>query len=82
MDTGFVKNIIITGFTCSGKTFFVMYIIIYAGSKGLTVITVAMVCHQEIQLGGWHWHKLLCMPADIGNNMSIYRIAELSIHKL
>ena len=57
MDTGFVKNIIITGFTCSGKTFFVMYIIIYAGSKGLTVITVAMVCHLAIQLGGCHWHK-------------------------
>ena len=54
MNTNFVKNIIIAGFPGGGKTFVMMYIVIYARSKGLTVIIVAMMCHQEIQLGGWH----------------------------
>ena len=40
------------------KTFFRMYIVIYDRSKGLTVITVAMMFHLKIQLGGWHCHKL------------------------
>ena len=48
MNIGFVKTIIITGFPCGGKKKFIMYIVIYDHSKGLTVITVAMVCHQEI----------------------------------
>ena len=59
MNTIFVKKIIIAGFPGGGKTFFIMYIVIYAFSKGLTVITVAMMFHQAIQLGGWHWNKLL-----------------------
>ena len=82
MNTGFVKNLIIAGFT-GGETFFViMYILIYARSKGLTVIKVAMMYHQEIQIGGCHRHKLLCVPVDRGNNMSVYQIAELAIQKL
>ena len=51
INTGFVKNIIIAGFPGGGKTYFMMYIVIYACSNGLTVITVAMMFHQEIQLG-------------------------------
>ena len=52
MNNSFVKNIIIAGFSGGGKKFVMMYIIIHALSKGLTVITVAMMCHQAIQLGG------------------------------
>ena len=40
------------------------------------------MCHIEIQIGGWHWHKLLCRPVDCSNNMSIYQITELAIQKL
>ena len=54
MNTGFVKNIIIAGFPGGVKTFVMMYIAINARSKGLTVVTVAIVCHQAIQLGGFH----------------------------
>ena len=72
MNNGFVKVIIIAGFPGGGNAFVMMYIVIYARSKGLTVITVAMMCHQEIQLGGWHWHKLLCITVGCGNNMSVY----------
>ena len=46
MNTGLVKNIIIAGFHGGGKTFVVMYIVIYACSKGLNVIVVAMMFHQ------------------------------------
>ena len=58
MTTGFVKNIIISRFPGGGKIFDMMYIVIYYRSKGLTVIKVAMMCHQAIQLGGWNWHKI------------------------
>ena len=77
-----MKNIIISGSPGGGKTFVMMYIVIYSCSKGLNAIKVAMICHQEIQLGGWHWHKLLCTPVDHGNNMSVYRMTEYAIQKL
>ena len=81
MNTGFVKNIIIARFP-GGKIFVIMYIVIYALSKGLTVITVAMMCHRAIQLSGWHWNKLFCIAANRGKKMSINQMTELSIHKL
>ena len=46
------------------------------------MITFDMMCHQVIQLGGWNWHKRLCVPIDRGNNMSVYQMTEFSIHKL
>ena len=46
------------------------------------MITVYMVCHQSIQLGGWHWHKKICIPVHSGNNMSLYQMKELDIYKL
>ena len=54
------------------EIFVVMYILIYACSKGLNVITVAMMCHLAKQLGGCHWQKLLCIPVDRGSNISVY----------
>ena len=54
MNTGFVKNIILAGFPVGGKTFVMIYILIYACSKVLTEVTVAMVCHRTIQLGKWN----------------------------
>ena len=71
MNTGFVKNIIIAGFPGGGKTFFMMYILIHARSKGFTVIIVSMMCHLVIKLGGWYRHKLLFIPVDLGNNMAV-----------
>ena len=65
-------NTIIAGFPGGGKTFIMMYNIIYACSKALTVITVFMMCHLAIQLGGCHWHNILCIPVDCGNNMHVY----------
>ena len=82
MNTGFMKDIIIEGFPGGGKKFVMMYIVIYARSKGLTLITVTMIFHQEKELGGWHWNELLYIPVDCGNNMSVYRMTELTIQKL
>ena len=52
MNNGFVKNIIIAGFPGGGKILFMVYIVIYSPSRVLTVITFAMMCHQEVKLGG------------------------------
>ena len=82
MNNGFVNNIIIAGFPVGGKIFVMMYILIYARSKGLRVITVAIMCHWAIQLGGWNLHKLLWIPVDRGKNISVYRMTELAIKKL
>ena len=59
-----------------------MFILIYDRSKGLNVITVSMMCHWAIKRGGLHWHNFLRVLVDRGNNMSVYRMTELSIQKL
>ena len=82
MSTECVKNAIIAGFPGGGKTFVMMCCVIYARSKGLTVITIAMMSHRAIQLGSIHWHKLLCVPVDRLNNMSTYRQTEIAINKM
>lgn len=82
MRNRFVKNIIIAGFPGGGKTFCMMFIVLYARSRGLNVLPTAMMSHRAVQLGGWHWHKLLCIPPDKGNNMSVYRQAELALQRL
>ena len=79
MNNGFVRNIIIAGCTSDGKKFVMMYIVIFDLSKGLTVIKIAMMCHKAIQLGGWHYNKLLCIPVDRGNKISVYQMTELAI---
>ena len=52
MNTGFVENIIILVFPGGAKIFFMMYIVIYGLSKLLTLIAVAVMFHQAIQLSG------------------------------
>ena len=82
MNTGFVDNIVIAGFPGGGKTFVMMYIVIYAHSKGLTVITVAMMHHRAVLFGGGNLNKCLCITVDRGDNMSVYWMNELTIQKL
>ena len=38
--------------------------------------------HQAIQIGGFHCHQRLCIPVYRGNNMSVYQMVELDIHRL
>lgn len=76
----YTKNIIISGFPGGGKTFILMYVGLYALCQGLLPVSTAMMANRAVQLGGIHWHKLLCIPAE--ENMSISRRAEVSINKL
>ena len=46
------------------------------------MIKVSIIFHKVIQLDGWCWHKLLCMPVDSGNYISVYQTTDLAIHKL
>ena len=55
-----------------------MHLVLCARSKGLTIITVALMAHREMQLGGWYWHKLTCVPVERTNNMSVFRLTELA----
>ena len=57
------------------------YIILYAASKGLTIVTTAIMSKRAIFLGGIHWHQLLCIPHTT-NGLSVHRTAELAICKL
>ena len=82
MKSTYTKNVMIVGFPGGGKTFIMMYVLIYAISKGLCIISVAMMAHRACQLGGWHWHKLLRVPVDRGNNMSVHRMIEVALEKL
>ena len=77
-----VKNVIIAGFPGGRKTFCMMCVILYAMSRGLTVISTAMMAHRAIKLGGIHWHKLLSIPVDRTNNMSVARMTEVAIERL
>ena len=54
-----------------------MYILLYALSKGNTVITTAMMCKRAIQLGGIHIHQLFQIPVE--HTSSAHRQAELAI---
>ena len=49
-----------------------MSLVFHAYSKVLVLVTVVLVSHRAMQLGGYHWHKLLYVPVDINNNMSVF----------
>ena len=76
----YTKNICIRGVPGGGKTWCAMYCTLYALSKGLNVMTTAILAKRAIQLGGCHYHKLFCLP--VGKNLSTHRKAELAIIKL
>ena len=60
LDT-YTKNMCIRGFPGSGKTWCSLYCALHALSKGLNVITTAVLAKRAIQSGGIHYHKLFCL---------------------
>ena len=58
----FTKNIGIRGFPGGGKTWCMMYCMLYAISKGLTVCTTAMMCKRALHLGGVHVNQVFKLP--------------------
>ena len=73
----FTKNVGLRGFPGSGKTWCSLYVSLYALSKGLLVMSVALLAKRGIQIGGTHWHKLYCIPTE--RHFSIHRRAELAL---
>ena len=58
-----------------------MYSMVYAISKGLTVCTTAMMCKRALQLGGIHIDQLFKLPYG-SVRVDAHRRAELAIIKL
>ena len=73
----YTKNVGIRGFPGGGKTWCMQYCQLYAISKGLKVITTAMMCKRALHLGGKHVHHLFLLPPD--DNLTPHRRAELAI---
>lgn len=69
VQNSYSKNFIIRGFPGSGKSWTMMYALIYARSLGLNVISTAQMAKRAIQLGGTHFHNLFCMHGDKGKTI-------------
>ena len=76
----YIKNVGIRGFPGSGKSWSMMYCMLYAISKGLNVVSTAMMCKRALQLGGIHVHQLFMLPVE--EALTPHRKAELAILKL
>ena len=76
----YVKNVGIRGFPGAGKTFCMMYTLVYAMSRGLNTVTTAIMCKRALQLGGVHLHQLFLLPTD--EKITPQQRAELAIIKL
>ena len=76
----YIKNVGIRGFPGSGKSWSMMYCMLYAISKGLNVVSTAMMCKRALQLGGIHIHQLFMLPVE--DALTPHRKAELAILKL
>ena len=76
----FIKSRVIVGFPGSGKSFVLTYIALYARSRGLKVMTTALMAERAVHICGIHIHKLFNIP--VKQNASVSRVAELSIVSL
>ncbi|KAL3924544.1 MAG: hypothetical protein SGILL_000982 [Bacillariaceae sp.] len=74
------KNLLIAGPPGVGKTHCLSHGIVYALSKGLVVMTTAMLADRAFMLGGRHLHKLFKLR--VRDRGSPHRLAELAIISL
>ena len=79
-QTTYTKNVGIRGSPGGGKTWCMMYMLLYAIAQGNIVTTTAMMCKRAIQIGGTHVHQLFRNPIE--NTASAHRQAELAILSL
>ena len=75
------KCVGIRGHPGAGKTFCMLYVLLYALSQGLFCVSSAKMSHRSLQLGGINWDKLLCLRGNEGK-ASPYRRAELAVARL
>lgn len=80
-QSSYTKNMGVRGSPGGGKTWCMMYYMLYAISKGLIVTTTALQCSRALHLGGIHIHQLFLVPTE-DNIPSLYRRAELAVLRL
>ena len=80
-QTVMTKSVIVRGHPGAGKTFCVLYMIIYALSKGLVGLPVAKMSHRSLQIGGSNWDKILCLRGN-EDRSNIHRRAENAIERI
>jgi predicted GIY-YIG superfamily endonuclease len=78
--TTFTKGLLIRGVPGSGKSHLAQYLALYAFSRGLRVMTTALMALRAVVLGGIHYHILAAVPTK--NNSNVYHLAELAIESL
>ena len=76
----FTKGEVITGVPGSGKSHVIQYLSLVAMSKGLRVMTTALMAVRAMALGGEHMHQLFCINTK--THGTPHRHAELAIDKL
>ena len=79
-QTTYTKNVGIRGSPGGGKTWCMMYMLLYAIAQGNTFTTTAIMCKRAIQIGGTHVHQLFRIPIE--NTASAHCQAELAILSL
>ena len=75
------KSVAIRGHPGAGKTFCMLYVVIYAITKGLFISPTAKMSHRALQLGGLNWDKILCLRGS-ETNINGHRRAELAINQI
>jgi predicted GIY-YIG superfamily endonuclease len=80
-QTTMTKSVTVRGHPGAGKTFCMLYTIVYAISQGLMVLSTAKMSHRSLQLGGINWDKILCLRGNDGN-VNPHRRAELAISRI
>ena len=75
MKYSYTKNVGICGFPGGGKTWCMIYCILYDLSKGLKVTSKAVMCKRALQLGVIHINKLFNIPTK--EKLTPHRWADL-----
>ena len=74
------KHRFYVGYPESGKTTVVLHATIYAASRGLNILTNALVRLRAEELSGNHIHDIFCLPLSSAHSVGV--IVERSLQKL
>jgi hypothetical protein len=82
-QTAFVKGPLLIGKPGAGKTFLVQLAVVYALSRGLNVLVLALTGQRALEVGGSHIHRFFCIQEPSGQKTtSAARIAESAMKSL
>lgn len=78
--TSRTRGVLTHGSPGAGKTYVSFLTVLYSLSRGLRVMTSALMAFRSQCIGGIHLHKLFSLEVSKSNN--IFRLAELAVEKL